>query len=107
MTTLRMPTDAVSIEDAYAETVREQLSFLGENPDRDGLLKTPERVAKAMSFLTRGYSQTAAEVVGDALFEEEHSSMVLVRDIEVYSLCEHHMLPFFGKCHVAYIPNGT
>ena len=90
----------------YADTVAEQLALLGEDPDRQGLIRTPERVAKAMAFLTAGYSQTAADVVGDAVFEEEHRSMVLVRDIELYSLCEHHMLPFFGKCHVAYIPNG-
>src|SRR4051812_38372284 len=87
----------------YANAVREQLALLGEDPDREGLVKTPERVATAMAYLTRGYQQTAADVVGDALFEEEHQSMVLVRDIELYSLCEHHMLPFFGKCHVAYI----
>jgi GTP cyclohydrolase I len=91
---------------SYADTVREQLALLGEDPEREGLMSTPERVAKAMSFLTRGYQETAAGVVGDAVFREEHRNMVLVRDIELYSLCEHHMLPFFGKCHVAYIPNG-
>lgn len=89
----------------YAEHVRDQLALLGEDPDREGLLKTPERVAKAMSFLTRGYDMTLESVVGDALFHEEHENMVMVRDIELYSLCEHHMLPFFGKAHVAYIPN--
>ena len=89
----------------YAEHVREQLALLGEDPDREGLLKTPERVAKAMSFLTRGYSMSLETVVGDALFNEEHENMVMVRDIELYSLCEHHLLPFFGKAHVAYIPN--
>ena len=90
----------------YAALVRRQLELLGEDPNRDGLLRTPERVAASMEWLTRGYAQTAEEVVGDALFEVEHESMVLVRDIELYSLCEHHLLPFLGKCHVAYIPNG-
>jgi GTP cyclohydrolase IA len=92
--------------DDYTSLVRRQLDLLGEDPDREGLQRTPERVAKAMAWLTRGYALTPQDVVGDALFNEEHSSMILVRDIELYSLCEHHMLPFFGKCHVAYIPNG-
>jgi GTP cyclohydrolase IA len=91
---------------AYAAHVRRQLGLLGEDPEREGLLRTPERVAKAMRFLTAGYDMTVEEVVGEALFEEEHENMVMVRDIELYSLCEHHMLPFFGKAHVAYIPNG-
>jgi GTP cyclohydrolase IA len=92
--------------DPYAPLVRDQLALIGEDPDREGLQKTPERVATAMRWLTRGYDMTPEDVVGDALFAEEHRSMVLVRDIELYSLCEHHMLPFFGKAHVAYIPNG-
>jgi GTP cyclohydrolase I len=92
--------------DPYADLVREQLTLLGEEPDREGLLKTPERVSATMRWLTRGYELTPEDVVGDALFAEEHRSMVVVRDIELYSLCEHHLLPFFGKAHVAYIPNG-
>ena len=89
-----------------AALVRQQLAHLGENPDREGLLKTPERVAKAMTWLTRGYDSDVHDVVGDAIFTENHESMVMVRDIELYSMCEHHMLPFFGKAHIAYIPNG-
>jgi GTP cyclohydrolase IA len=89
-----------------ANLVRRQLAVVGENPRRDGLLRTPERVAASLQWLTSGYSQTATSVIGDALFDEQHESMVLVSDIELYSLCEHHMLPFFGKAHVAYIPNG-
>jgi len=90
----------------YAALVQEQLALIGEDPDREGLLKTPERVAKAMQFLTRGYQESVADVVGDAIFREEHQNMVMVRDIELYSLCEHHLLPFFGRAHVAYIPDG-
>lgn len=90
----------------YADLVRRQLDLLGEDSGRDGLLKTPERVAKAMAFLTRGYALDARQVIGDALFEVDSEQMVLVRDIEVYSLCEHHLLPFFGKAHIAYIPDG-
>ena len=83
------------------------LADIGENPGREGLLKTPERVAKALQFLTHGYDINPEEILKSALFHEEYSEMVLVKDIEVYSMCEHHMLPFFGKAHVAYIPNGT
>jgi len=82
------------------------LAALGEDPQREGLLKTPERVAKAFQFLTHGYQVDPSEVLRGAMFEEEYSQMVVVKDIEVYSLCEHHMLPFFGKAHIAYIPNG-
>jgi GTP cyclohydrolase IA len=90
----------------YKRAVRHQLELIGEEPLRAGLQKTPDRVAKAMLWLTRGYEQDVRKVVGDALFEEDHHGMVMVRDIELYSLCEHHMLPFFGKAHIAYIPNG-
>jgi GTP cyclohydrolase I len=86
--------------------VHRMIELIGENPAREGLLKTPERVANSLTWLTRGYDLDVTDVVGDAVFEEATSSMVMVRDIELYSLCEHHMLPFFGKAHIAYIPNG-
>ncbi len=86
--------------------VREMLGLLGEDPARDGLLRTPERVEKSMRWLTRGYALSVQDAVGNAVFDEDHHNMVLVKDIEMYSLCEHHLLPFFGKVHVAYIPNG-
>lgn len=92
--------------EALARLVRQQLALLGEDPEREGLVRTPARVAGSLEFLTRGYTQTVEDVIGTAIFEEPHDSMVLVKDIEVYSLCEHHMLPFFGRAHVAYIPNG-
>lgn len=82
------------------------LELLGEDPQREGLLKTPLRVAKAMHFLTNGYSMNAEQILRSAMFKEEYKQMVLVKDIDIYSMCEHHMLPFFGKAHVAYIPNG-
>ena len=89
-----------------AGLIRQLLVELGEDPDREGLLKTPERVARSLAWLTRGYETDVRDVIGDAVFEEEHESMVMVRDIELYSMCEHHMLPFFGKAHIAYIPDG-
>jgi GTP cyclohydrolase IA len=95
-----------AVIDRIAESYRAVLQELGENPDREGLLKTPERAAKALQFLTHGYGLEPAEILRSAMFREEYQQMVIVRDIEVYSLCEHHMLPFFGKAHVAYIPNG-
>ncbi|MCU0366651.1 MAG: GTP cyclohydrolase I FolE [Bacteroidales bacterium] len=82
------------------------LKLLGEDPDREGLLNTPTRVAKALSFLTRGYQQNPEEILRSAMFKEEYRQMVIVKDIDIYSMCEHHMLPFFGKAHVAYIPDG-
>jgi GTP cyclohydrolase I len=89
-----------------AEQYRAILKEIGENPDREGLKKTPERVAKALQFLTHGYELDPAEILRAAMFREEYQQMVIVKDIELYSLCEHHVLPFFGKCHVAYIPDG-
>ena len=89
-----------------ADKYREILQDLGEDPGREGLMKTPERVAKALQFLTHGYDLDPAEILRSAMFREEYQQMVIVKDIEVYSLCEHHLLPFFGKAHVAYIPNG-
>ena len=89
-----------------ASHVREILRLLGEDPSREGLLKTPERVAKSLQYLTQGYAQNGIEIIQRAMFDEQYQQMVLVKDIELYSLCEHHMLPFIGKAHVAYIPKG-
>ena len=90
----------------FEGVVRRMLELVGEDPERDGLVRTPHRVAGALTWLTRGYEMDVADVVGEAVFEEAHENMVLVRDIELYSLCEHHMLPFFGRAHIAYIPDG-
>ena len=95
-----------AITEAIAGHIREVLRLLGEDPCRDGLLKTPERVAKSLQFLTKGYEEDGVAVIQGAMFDEPYRQMVLVRDIELYSTCEHHMLPFIGRCHVAYIPNG-
>jgi len=90
----------------FPELVAEMIRRLGDDPERPGMLRTPERVWEAMRFLTKGYAESPATVLNDALFAEAHHNMVLVKDIELYSLCEHHLLPFFGKAHVAYVPNG-
>jgi GTP cyclohydrolase I len=92
----------ISVSEMYKNIIKD----LGEDKDREGLIKTPERAAKAMQFLTQGYQQDAAAIINSALFQEDYNEMVVVKDIEVYSLCEHHLLPFYGKAHVAYIPNG-
>ncbi|APU69871.1 GTP cyclohydrolase I FolE [Christiangramia flava] len=92
--------------DKLRESFSEIIQNVGENPDREGVLKTPERAAKAMQFLTQGYTMDAEKILQKAIFHEKYDEMVVVKDIELYSLCEHHMLPFFGKAHIAYIPNG-
>jgi GTP cyclohydrolase IA len=97
-------TDDQEVE--FEGLVRRQLELMGETPEREGLLRTPKRVARSMAWLTRGYRQTAESAVGEGVFAEAHDHMVMVRDIEMYSLCEHHLLPFFGKVHIAYIPDG-
>jgi GTP cyclohydrolase I len=98
--------DAPEATEELAQLVRRQLELLGEDPERQGLLKTPDRVALSLAWLTRGYEMDVRKVIGDAVFDECHENMVMVRDIELYSLCEHHMLPFYGKAHIAYIPKG-
>jgi GTP cyclohydrolase IA len=101
--TLETPSlDSVSTQDLY----REMLARLGEDPTRDGLLRTPERMEKSMAFLTRGYTMDVTTVLHDALFDVDYDEMVIVKDIEFFSMCEHHLLPFFGKAHIAYVPNG-
>jgi GTP cyclohydrolase I len=90
----------------YEALVRLQLELMGEDPAREGLLRTPERVARSMDWLTRGYDTSLLDAVGEGVFSDPHDNMVMVRDIEIYSLCEHHLLPFFGKAHVAYVPDG-
>lgn len=86
--------------------IKEILALLGEDPEREGLVKTPERVAKSLQYLTKGYDEDGVQIIQSAIFDEQYQQMVLIRDIDLYSTCEHHMLPFIGKCHVAYIPNG-
>ena len=93
-------------ESTIQSHIKDLLKFVGEDPTREGLVKTPERFTKAFKFLTQGYSKSPEEIINDALFEAPYSDMVIVKDIELYSLCEHHLLPFFGKCHVGYIPHG-
>lgn len=95
-----------AVTEEIAAHVKEILRLLGEDPEREGLLKTPERVSKSLQFLTKGYGEDGGEIIRSAIFDEKYRQMVLVKDIELYSTCEHHMLPFIGKCHVAYIPNG-
>ena len=90
----------------YEGLVRRQLELLGEDPSRPGLVRTPHRVARSLAWLTRGYEVDLKEAVGQGIFDDEHDNMIMVRDIELYSMCEHHLLPFFGKAHIAYIPNG-
>jgi GTP cyclohydrolase IA len=103
---VQRPAENALAEFSTADLYRELIARLGEDPMRDGLLRTPERVQQAMEFLTRGYRQDAGEILRGAMFDVDYDEMVIVKDVEVFSLCEHHMLPFFGRVHVAYIPNG-
>lgn len=96
----------IKVTDVVKERYRSIIADLGEDPNREGLLNTPERASKAMQFLTQGYHQNAEKILKSAMFKESYDEMVIVKDIEIYSLCEHHLLPFFGKAHIAYIPNG-
>ncbi|MCB0587318.1 MAG: GTP cyclohydrolase I FolE [Phaeodactylibacter sp.] len=106
MSTIKPENFEVEAPESLIENFASVLRGIGEDPSREGLSKTPERAAKAMKFLTQGYEQDAEAILQSAMFREDYSEMVLVKDIELYSLCEHHILPFFGKAHVAYIPNG-
>ncbi len=100
------PAPTAAAEGSFETLVRQMLEQLGEDPARDGLKQTPARVVASLQWLTRGYQMAVEDVIGDAVFEEKHENMILVRDIEIYSLCEHHLLPFFGRAHVAYLPAG-
>src|SRR5438105_5037715 len=100
------PTPAAGTRTPFETLVREMLAQLGDDPTREGLRQTPTRVEASLKWLTRGYHMAVADVIGDALYSERHENLVCVRDIEIYSLCEHHLLPFFGRAHVAYLPNG-
>lgn len=101
----KLTTDRTELLDPMAESIEQMLRMIGEDPTREGLVKTPMRVAKSLQFLTQGYYQNPEEILRSAMFREDYQQMVIVKDIDFYSLCEHHMLPFFGKVHVAYIPN--
>jgi GTP cyclohydrolase IA len=108
MSTIKVhkPAQQPSQAEPFAGKVRDIIAALGEDPEREGLVKTPERVESSLRWLTQGYRMSVEDAVGDAVFEETHQSMIMVRDIELYSMCEHHLLPFFGRAHVAYIPDG-